>query len=281
MSSRLEGPRPGSFLLHATLLCGALLLSQQASFQQGWAALATVNPWLLLTGGLWLLAILSSWPAIGLTWLLDHKRGPRWLYRTKIQADRARPWQPTDREVVRLSLLNHLIFLPPTLLALQVALQARGWRFETTLPGAGEVLLDLVLLTLVTDLLFYLGHRALHRPWWMTHIHGAHHRFTASTGMASLYQHPVEFVLTGVAPLGLAALIVLPHAFTIAIFAVLGTLNVVITHSGYNLPFATWAGFHDLHHARVRGNFGVTGAVDWLLGTWLPLEDRKTAEKLR
>lgn len=270
-SATLAGPQPGSVLLHLTIVCAAMGLTSLEPVQRAWAELAGRELWVVMPVGLWLAYMCATWPAILAFDRMDRTGRPAWLAVTKIQAARERAWQPDFADGVRVALRNNLLLLPPSLLVLMAAFRARGWEMSPTLPGWGETFLQLAVLTLLTDLFFDLGHRLLHTPWLMKRVHALHHRYTAPCGLASQYQHPVEYLLTGVAPLGLAGLIVLPHAYVTLLFTFVGSLNAVCTHSGYNLPFASWAGHHDLHHARVRGNYGVTGLFDLLFGSWLPL----------
>lgn len=271
-----DRPHPANLLLHGLVLAGAFGLSRWPAFVGAWAALPRLGPPpLVVVGGLWALSLLATWAPIGLYHLLDATRRPAWLYRHKIQPARPRPGQPTVAQTLWVGVFNHLVVLPLTLLFFYGLLRLRGWEPSGALPSAGTVILQLLGLTLLTDLFFYVGHRLLHRPWWMRHVHELHHRFTAPTGLASQYQHPVEFALTGVGPLALAGLVLAPDLATMALFAVMGSINVVATHSGYNLPFTTWAGHHDLHHARTVGNFGVTEIFDRLGGTLLSSTDRR------
>lgn len=258
---------PANLLLHVGLIAGAVGLARWPTFAAAWSRWMQGDPLLLVVVGLSALSLASTWICAGLYGLLGLRRAPSWLYRYKIQPERPRPGQPTLRETLALSLFNGLVLLPLVLLGFYALLRLRGWAPTGALPTLGGLVLQILGLTVFTDLFFYLGHRFLHRPWWMAHVHHVHHRWAAPTGLASQFQHPLEYVLTGVAPLALAGLILAPDPATIAVFTVLGSVNVVATHSGYDLPFAPWAGHHDLHHARTVGNFGVTDLFDRLFGT--------------
>ena len=262
-------PSPLNLLLHGTLLLLAVALAAWEPFMARWERWLLADPWWRSLGGLWGLALLGTWVPIGLYHGLDTRRAPAWLYRYKLQPARTRLGEPTVAEALRLGLLNTLLVLPLCLGLATALLRLRGWAPSAELPSLPRLLVQLVVLASITDFVFYLGHRALHRPWWMARVHELHHRWTAPTGLASQYQHPLEFALTGVGPLAVAVLILAPDLATIALFTLLGSINVVVTHSGYALPFATHAGYHDLHHARTVGNFGVTPLWDRIFGTRL------------
>lgn len=269
MQAPPTGPRPGNLLLQAVVFAIVLGLLQWPPALGAWQRWIGLGDGLQLSAGLWLTALIGTWIPIGLYAALDRWRAPQALTRFKIQAVRARPGEPSARAALALGLLNTLLVLPLCVLGVYGLLQLRGWAPSAALPRLPWVVLNLGLLSAIADLSFYLGHRLLHRPWWMRNVHELHHRFLAPTGLASQYQHPLEFALTGVGPLALGIVVLAPDALSIVLFVLLGSYNVVATHSGYNLPFAPFAGYHDLHHEKTRGNFGVTALWDGIFGTRL------------
>jgi sterol desaturase/sphingolipid hydroxylase (fatty acid hydroxylase superfamily) len=124
---------------------------------------------------------------------------------------------------------------------------------------------------MIMEVWFYYSHRALHWGPLYRRIHKVHHEFTAPTGLACVYAHPVEALLGNVLPVVLAPLLVRAHPLAgyAWYFAVL--FATVRDHSGYDV----WGDphqpmMHDYHHERFVGNYGVVGLLDWLHGTYVP-----------
>ena len=140
----------------------------------------------------------------------------------------------------------------------------------------GRVLLVFVL----SDLVGYLVHRAMHRLPWLWRFHALHHEATELSWLDAWRQHPVDFVLHGVAVglpgalLGaslsdLASVVVLRKAFTTFLHA-----NVAVSFGPLRWVLASPA-FHRVHHSAdprlYDTNFAGTFPVwDLLFGTAAP-----------
>ncbi len=132
--------------------------------------------------------------------------------------------------------------------------------------GWGYFLFTLVLLIFVHDAYFYWIHRLLHHPllFW---IHKEHHRSCNPTPWSSFDFHPLEAVLeiafvpvlVFVIPLHPAALFFL--SFWLLLWNVVGHLGYELFPVGFvSHPFFKWINtstHHNLHHQRVRYNFGL------------------------
>jgi Delta7-sterol 5-desaturase len=122
------------------------------------------------------------------------------------------------------------------------------------------------ILLLLDDTWFYWVHRLLHHPKIYRHIHAVHHKSVDVNPFTSMSFHPVEAILL--------TLWILPVAFFVPIYApvlvlvqVWGLLDNVKSHLGYEfypkrfnkswLRFLTSSTFHNMHHSKFMGNYGV------------------------
>jgi len=130
-----------------------------------------------------------------------------------------------------------------------------------------EIGLVVVCLVLFNDLWFYTIHRMLHTPWWFKHVHSVHHRSIDTNPFTSYSFHVVEALLLSAWTIPMFVCVPIP-AVALAITMVIGTLNNVVSHLGYEfapawllkvpiLRHVNTATFHGLHHAKSRGNFGL------------------------
>jgi sterol desaturase/sphingolipid hydroxylase (fatty acid hydroxylase superfamily) len=156
--------------------------------------------------------------------------------------------------------------------------------FTTDLDKAGGVVgvgVTLVGLLLFNDLWFYGWHRLLHRPWWFRHVHAVHHKSIDVNPFSSYSFHFFEpFILSAwIVPAALFVPLYLP---ALGALQLVGLANNLMSHLGYELfprwlvrvPVLKWtntATFHNLHHIKFNGNYGLhTRVWDRLLGTEVP-----------
>eukprot|EP00466_Bigelowiella_natans_P020858 jgi/Bigna1/132276/aug1.17_g6984 len=135
-------------------------------------------------------------------------------------------------------------------------------------PSTQEMMRDILICSLVAEVLFYHSHRMLHSNFWFG-IHKIHHEFHAPIGLLAAYCHPVEMVLSNIIPLFIYMFLASAHAYTMAVWVCFALLSTQHSHNGYHFPFWNMkASLHDYHHENtVGGNFGTLGLCDWLYGT--------------
>ncbi|PTX53798.1 sterol desaturase/sphingolipid hydroxylase (fatty acid hydroxylase superfamily) [Litoreibacter ponti] len=121
-------------------------------------------------------------------------------------------------------------------------------------------------LLLFDDAWFYWVHRALHHPALYHRIHHEHHKSLDVNPLTSLSFHWAEPVLLTlwIVPVSL----VFPlYAPALAVLQIYGFLDNLKSHLGYEvyprglnkslLRFLTSSTYHNLHHTKFRGNYGV------------------------
>jgi len=134
---------------------------------------------------------------------------------------------------------------------------------------------QLVVFIFLDDFLFYWMHRALHTQWLFKRIHGWHHTILTPWAVTGHYMHPVEYVLIGTVALA-GPVLVGAHVVTVWLWFAFRQWEAAEGHCGYEfpwtpthlLPFNDGAIHHDVHHARVKGNYaGFLVWTDWVFGT--------------
>jgi sterol desaturase/sphingolipid hydroxylase (fatty acid hydroxylase superfamily) len=121
-------------------------------------------------------------------------------------------------------------------------------------------------LLLIDDTWFYWIHRLLHHPSIFRYVHAVHHKSIDVNPFSSLSFHWIEpFLLT---------VWIFPVVWFIPTFApilgfvqVFGLLDNIKSHLGYELYPANWnkswlrfltsSTFHNMHHRKFKGNYGV------------------------
>jgi len=135
-------------------------------------------------------------------------------------------------------------------------------------PTLAQGLRQLLVIILAEEILFYHSHRLLHHPALYRCIHKSHHEWTAPVGLAAIYCHPLEHVLSNAGPAMLATLAARAHVLVFYVFSLVAVVNTTLVHAGYHLPFVYPSPeHHDYHHEKFNVNFGVTGLCDRLYGT--------------
>ncbi len=191
------------------------------------------------------------------------------------EADQTKMARPRFREAVRLNnrwaMATNLVFFV-AILPFCLSLEPRPlWQHA----------LDIVVVLLIFDFMYYLTHRFIFHGKLMRKEHSLHHQARTPTFIDGLYVHPLEtciglVLFTGSIPL-IAALTGAPlNAFSMAIATLIFTQVNSINHVYVNLPYFPFktldymTGVHAAHHVDMnQGNYAtLTMGYDWLFGTY-------------
>lgn len=172
------------------------------------------------------------------------------------------------------------LFIVDTLLMAAVGAPVLEWVARAAATETSRTLGRVALVFVLSDLVGYLVHRAMHRAPWLWRFHALHHEANELSWLDAWRQHPVDFVLHGVAVglpgalLGaslsdLASVVVLRKAFTTFLHA-----NVAVSFGPLRWALASPA-FHRVHHSAdprlYDTNFAGTFPLwDLLFGTAAP-----------
>lgn len=199
-------------------------------------------------------------------------RDPAWARPYRLQS---RP--PREQQLVRPSIRswarnNALMLLGVT--ALWPVLRLSGVHAGPR-PPWWQVGLSLVFFFYLDDFLYYWFHRAFHTRWLYRRVHAWHHRIVTPWAVTGNYMHPLELSLTGAIAL-VGPLLLGSHVVTVWAWFVWRQWEAAEGHCGYDFPWSPsrlfpgsdGARHHDMHHARVKGNYaGFTPIWDRVFGT--------------
>ena len=139
---------------------------------------------------------------------------------------------------------------------------------DTDFPTIWVLLGQVVFSFIIDDVWFYFMHRFLHRnKYLLKKVHSIHHRAHTPFPMEYLYAHPFEWMLGTIGPfLGYALIIlVMPlNIYAFWVFVLFRNLHEIHIHSDLklpllkNIPFVSHVEDHDLHHAKLDGNYAST-----------------------
>lgn len=216
-----------------------------------------------------LFAIVHSvyWIVGGYFLLVDFTGRPKWMHKYKTQPGKN---EPVDfgrvKEVFMIISLNQFVAVPFTIGYLYL-LKWIGCDFSRTMPSIFELIRDLIVCMFVEEIGFYYTHRILHLPFLYKTVHKRHHSWTAPIGVTAAYAHPFEFFFSNLIPLAVGPMLCLSNIITVWVWWAVATIVTIIHHSGYHLPLLPSPEFHDFHHLRFTGNYGVLGILDWFHAT--------------
>jgi 4-alpha-methyl-delta7-sterol-4alpha-methyl oxidase len=218
------------------------------------------------------LVSLGSYLLLGALYTLPHRFAR--LGGRRLQT-KAPPFGPTLRRGLRHALVNGAAAFALSL-TLWPLYQLRGVHLGPW-PAWWAVLGQLALFLVVDDALFYALHRTLHTRWLFRRVHAVHHRVHAPFALTGAIMHPLEWVAIGglvmVVPLAIGM-----HAQIMWLCVILRQWGNAEFHAGMEgwwsvlsrLPGAGGVRHHDLHHARMAGNYAALFSFwDRRLGTEL------------
>jgi len=167
----------------------------------------------------------------------------------KIQPTKNRPLPLHSLgKTVRLVLFNQIFVGTPITIVMYFLMIWRGISMTLPLPSFNRFVFELALCVLIEEVGFYYTHRLFHSKLFYGRYHKIHHEWTAPIGVASLYAHPLEHLLSNLLPIYLGPFILGTHLATMWVWQTLATVTTINTHSGYHLPFMPSPEAHDFHH---------------------------------
>lgn len=200
--------------------------------------------------------------------LVDIYHRPRWVLKYKIQKDKnlmiekSRLWS-----LINNILVNSTVVLLPGAVVFYLLLKWRGSDLSFTPPSTTVFLVHMLGFMMIEEIGFYYAHRLLHTSFLYKRIHKKHHEWTAPIGLTAVYAHPVEMLLSNLIPFLCGPLIFGSNLVTTLWWFAIAFSVTIIHHSGYHLPLLPSPEFHDFHHLKFTGNYGVLGVLDRLHDT--------------
>lgn len=189
----------------------------------------------------------------------------RWLPR-KIQA--RFPARADYQREIAYSVLSSVIFavIGLVVLASPATVYFRVYAHLSSYP-VWYTILSFGLMLVTHETYFYWTHRLLHHPRLFRLVHRVHHQSTNPSPWAAQAFHPLEALVEG-GVVVVFALLFPVHPTVVALFMLFSFMYNVYGHLGFEvIPdwvsrgwLGNWlntATHHNLHHSRVRGNYGL------------------------
>lgn len=210
--------------------------------------------------------------AVGIPYLLlDKYKKPHFLYKYKIQKNDKQDTYEKQRKklpkTIKRVLQNQFFGTLPALVFLYIYLAYSGYNWAAPLPNFATLIGHFVLLLLGEELCFFTVHRIMHTKYLYRKIHKIHHEYAESIGIATHYVHYLEHIFGNLLPFFFGLIVFHVHILPFCLWATIGTINAIHSHSGYNFPWASYTLYHEHHHYNFTGNYGILGYLDRLFKT--------------
>ena len=194
------------------------------------------------------------------------------FYKKKFQSRRiqSKPSNSTAsiREEIKHSMVTLIIF---TLVDVLIYLaQLKGYtKIYTNVNDYGwpYLICSVLIIIILHDTIYYFLHRLMHHPKIYYIIHKVHHESTDPSPFAAFSFHPLEALLEYI-PYVIFAFLLPVHLVALWAWQIIQITFNIIAHLGYEIypkgfnthwlfRFKTPSTHHNMHHAKVRGNYGL------------------------
>ncbi|WP_293317336.1 sterol desaturase family protein [Microcoleus sp. PH2017_15_JOR_U_A] len=117
---------------------------------------------------------------------------------------------------------------------------------------------------MVADFCFYVTHRLFHKKF-LQEIHLKHHEFLDSSSFVAGHKSLLEYAIVTIADV--LPVFVFGYDITqLCAWTAIGNAYNLEGHSSLSIFFID-SDFHDLHHSRFKGNYGIQGFWDRIFNT--------------
>ena len=137
----------------------------------------------------------------------------------------------------------------------------------TDLDSSGIVFFKMAITYIGYEIWFYYLHRLLHNDRLYGYLHRVHH-ITKSPNVWTTYcTHIVELWIINMYFI-VAQYFLQVHPIHMLAYTVIPIFNEINSHSGYRRTYFPPPNFHDMHHEKVRCNYGLSDYLDKFHGTY-------------
>ena len=127
-----------------------------------------------------------------------------------------------------------------------------------------KMIFDIVCSVFMIDFFLFLSHRLMHCRYLYNWSHKVHHELKNPIGFGAIYSHWFDYIFAVLLPAIYPPLILSSHSYTVMLWIILATSNVVlISHGGYDMKDKN----HYYHHEKFNCNYGIGLYMDKLCKT--------------
>lgn len=124
------------------------------------------------------------------------------------------------------------------------------------------------LILFFADVVFYTTHRIMHFNFLYPYIHKQHHQYSQPMAVSGVAAHPLDHFFINELTATIPPLLVGADFYVTVAWLLLGTLNGVVSHCGYKIPYLPLgADPHEYHHKYFSVEYGAGGWMDMFFKT--------------